>query len=111
MYKEQIKKLIEEYKTVNPFELCEKLDINVMYVPLGALKGFYRVSGEVHFITINKDLELKEQYFTCAHELGHYFLHQESNTIFLSTTLMLPSKLEIQANKFAHILLSEYYKE
>lgn len=58
---------------------------------------------------INNALEREDQYVTCAHELGHFILHQGLNGIFLSTTLMLPNKYEIQADKFALHLLLEHY--
>lgn len=102
--------LLKKYKTSNPFELCEILKIKVNYSYLKTLRGFYRYSSRNHFIEINYDLEHAEKYLTCAHELGHYILHQGLNGIFLSTTLMLPNKYEIQADRFAGYLLLEYYK-
>ncbi len=107
--KEEVARLVKKYGTNNPFELCEKLNINLNYSSLGSLKGFYRYSKRNHFIEINSTLTRAEQYVTCCHELGHYSMHQGVNNIFLSTTLMLPTKLEHEANRFALYMLLEYY--
>lgn len=107
--KQEVIKLIKQYNTSNPFELCDLLGINVNYNPLGSLNGYYRYSNGYHFIEINSNLERIHQYATCAHELGHYILHQGQNGLFLSTTLMLTGKLEKQADRFALYLLLKYY--
>jgi Zn-dependent peptidase ImmA (M78 family) len=42
----------------------------------------------------------------CAHELGHLFLHKNTNAIFMDTyTQFNTDKFEIEANKFAMELL------
>lgn len=107
--KQEVIKLIRQYNTSNPFELCELLGINVNYNPLGSLNGYYRYSSEYHFIEINSNLNRTHQYATCAHELGHCILHQGQNGLFLSSTLMLTGKLEKQADRFALYLLLKYY--
>lgn len=107
--KQEVIKLIRQYNTSNPFELCELLGINVNYNPLGSLNGYYRYSSGYHFIEINSNLNRAHQYATCAHELGHYILHQGQNGLFLSSTLMLRGKLEKQADRFALYLLLKYY--
>nr|WP_302600147.1 ImmA/IrrE family metallo-endopeptidase [uncultured Cellulosilyticum sp.] len=107
--KQEVINLIEKYETANPFELCDLLGIYVDYSPLGTLNGYYRHSHGYHFIQINSDLERTQQYACCAHELGHYILHQGQNGIFLSTTLMNLGKLERQADAFALYLLLKHY--
>ncbi len=107
----EVVNLIKKYNTANPFELCDLLEIHLNYSHLGSLNGYYRYSKGYHFIEINSSLERVHQYATCAHELGHYILHQGQNSIFLSNTLMLPSKFEKQADTFALYLLLKYYNK
>lgn len=107
--KQEVIKLITQYNTSNPFELCDLLGIHLNYSPLGSLNGYYRHSNGYHFIEINSNLGRVHQYATCAHELGHYILHQGQNGLFLSSTLMLTGKLEKQADRFALYLLLKYY--
>lgn len=107
--KQEVINLIKKYNTANPFELCDLLGVHLNYSPLGSLNGYYRCSEGYHFIQINSNLDRMHQYATCAHELGHYILHQGQNGLFLSTTLILTDKLEKQADRFALYLLLKYY--
>nr|WP_302600231.1 ImmA/IrrE family metallo-endopeptidase [uncultured Cellulosilyticum sp.] len=107
--KQEVINLINKYNTANPFELCDLLGIHFKYTYLGSLNGYYRYSSGHHFIEINTTLDRAHQYAACAHELGHYILHQGQNSIFLNTTLLLPSKFEKQADTFALYLLLKYY--
>lgn len=106
-----VEKLIAKYKTCNPFEICEKRNINVLYCDLGKLRGFYRYSKRNKLITINSNLPEIERMNVCAHELGHEILHSEHNRIFLNSTFILPSKFENQANRFAAYLLLEGFDD
>lgn len=87
-----------------------------------------RVSGvifydsDLHFvIMINKNKPINRQYFTIAHELGHYYLHADylkekeiiidegeigtDPALYRVDNLRSPSKLEKEANNFAASLL------
>lgn len=108
--KEIVDKLIKKYKTANPFELCDKMNINVSYKQLGGLRGFYRYSKRNQFIDININLNDLNRIVACAHELGHSVIHPNTNRIFLNSTMFVTSKYECEANRFAAYLLLEYYE-
>lgn len=58
------------------------------------------------YIFINENLPEHEQHLVMAHELGHALLHRKENCYFIrNKTLLLNSKKEIEANKFAMELL------
>ena len=103
---EKVRKLQKKYKTSNPFELANQLNIIVVYEDLGAIKGYYNKYARQKFIHINNKLDSRNQNFTCAHELGHAIMHHLSNTPFLRNgTLFYVNKLEVEANQFAIDLL------
>ena len=113
MHKEKIivDKLVEKYNTYDPFEICEKININLIYADLGGVRGLYRYSKRNKIITINSILPDHEKLNVCAHELGHAVLHSEYNRIFLNSTFFLPSKFENQANRFAAYLILKGYAD
>lgn len=106
----QIEKIVDclcrKYKTRDPFELAICQNIEVSFLPLGGIKGYYSRCYRKKNIHINSDLCFDQQKFTCAHELGHAILHPDSNTSFLrENTLFRINKFENEANYFAVILL------
>ena len=57
-------------------------------------------------IFLNEDLEEHERTLVMAHELAHSIMHRKENCYFIrNRTLMLTSKIEIEANTFAAELL------
>lgn len=113
MHKEKniVDNLIKKYDTYDPFEICEKININLVYENLGNIRGYYRYSKRNKYITINSILPDYEKLNVCAHELGHAILHSEYNRIFLNSTFYLPSKFENQANRFAAYLILRGYDD
>lgn len=104
--RELIKKLHKKYRTTNPLELAEYLNITVLFENLGTINGYYNTAFRQKFIHINSNLENHKQKFTIAHELGHAILHPNANTPFLrENTLFSVNKLEREANLFAVYLL------
>lgn len=105
--KETVEKLTKTYKTNNPFELAEAMNINVYQRDLhNEIMGFYKYIRKNKFIFINSNLNSNRQLFTCAHELGHSQLHPRINTPFLrSKTFLSVDKIEQEANRFAVELL------
>lgn len=79
-----------------------------MYVPLVNVNGFYQRYQDQDIIYINEDLTEEEQILVCAHELGHMILHNDTNSIFLDTTLKIEAICEIEANAFAIQLLQDH---
>lgn len=57
-------------------------------------------------IFLNEDLEEHERTLVMAHELAHSIMHRKENCYFIrNKTLLLTSKIEIEANMFAAELL------
>lgn len=102
-----VKKLIKRHKTRNPFELADRLNINVKQWPLHSdIKGIYQYYKRNKFIYINQSLPYSEQKLVCSHEIGHAVLHGNQNISFLEgNTFFVKNRFEIEANKFAAELL------
>lgn len=57
-------------------------------------------------VFLNEDLSENEMRLVMAHELAHSIMHRKENCYFIrNKTLMLTSKVEIEANIFAAELL------
>src|SRR5690625_5031432 len=99
----EVHKLLKKYKTNDPFELAEILNIHVVFFYLhDDIKGFYKYEQRNRFIVINKNLSYIMQKFVCAHELAHATQHPRENTPFMRRhTLFSTSKIEVEANTFA----------
>lgn len=101
-----LEKEIKKYKTNNPYDIADKRNIIVRFLPLGNTLGFYMKNVRHQVITINSDINEHLMKFVCAHELGHAILHPNENTPFLhKNTLFSKDKIELQANFFAVNLL------
>lgn len=114
--KRNIKKVVTYYKkkfgTDNPFEIADNL--GVLY-QIGNIdfEGCYMFLKNHRYIFLNQDLKDNEMKLVMAHELGHAILHRKENCYFIrNKTLLLNSKNEIEANKFAiELLLSDEFLE
>ncbi|MFR3499767.1 MAG: hypothetical protein ACLTT7_12225, partial [Paraclostridium bifermentans] len=51
-----INDLVTEFKTRNPFELCDCLNIPILYEPLGNIKGFFQNTLNTPIIHLNSNL-------------------------------------------------------
>ena len=101
-----ISRLIKKYKTNDPFEIADMLNISIFYEELGTINGYYNKPLRMKQIHINDALSENMKKFTCAHELGHALLHPDVSTPFLrSQTWLSVNKMEIEANTFAVKLL------
>jgi Zn-dependent peptidase ImmA (M78 family) len=106
-----IKKIVAYYTNKfdsnNPFVIAENLNIQIFQHPLGRLSGYYKYLKHHKCIYINSDIQ-DENYrnMVMAHELGHAILDPKENCYFLNKhTLILSSKVEKRANRFAAELL------
>jgi N-glycosidase YbiA len=100
---------------VNPFELCEKLKINIDYIDLPEnLDGltFKNSSSKRGLIILNKKFRgSKRENFTLSHELAHFYLHDFTDNSLISVnsgylgSIKNKSKQEREANQFAELLL------
>lgn len=114
MPKETANKLMNKYKTNDPFYIAKCKGIQIIFEPLGNIYGYYNYYKRIKMIHINERLNETLQRFTCAHELGHALLHHDINTSFLkANTLFSTNKIEREANTFAVELLmpDEYLYE
>ena len=104
---EIVENLVKTHETRNPFKLCRELDIILLFVPLVRVNGFYQRYEGQDIIYINESLSDEEKTLVCAHELGHAILHNDMNTISLTTHICVDSKYELEANAFAIQLLQD----
>ena len=103
--------LLENYGTLNPFELCERLNIAILKSNLGnEIKGFFqRTPDGYDVIHINSGIDECEMKYICAHELGHAILHTSlSLGFFNSNPMQVKNRYEIQADKFAAEILIDH---
>ena len=108
--KRSIKEIVAYYKrifkTCDPFEIADCLNIEVQIGNIGSREGCYMLLKRHKCIFLNESLSENELYLVMAHELGHAVLHPKENCYFIrNKTLFLNSKYEIEANKFAVELL------
>lgn len=97
---------VKKYNTRNPFELADYLGVEVQTGQLGESSGFYMFLKNHKCVFLNEDLEEHERTLVMAHELAHSIMHRKENCYFIrNKTLMLTSKMEIEANTFAAELL------
>lgn len=106
--KNVVNDLVSEFKTRNPFELCDCLNIPILYEPLGNIKGFFQNILNTPIIHLNSNLNEHEVNCVLSHELGHAVLHKDLNVCFLKHyTFSITDKYENEANKFTAELLIE----
>lgn len=94
---------VKKYNTRNPFELADYLGVEVQTGQLGESSGFYMFLKNHKCVFLNEDLEEHERTLVMAHELAHSIMHRKEN--LRNRTLLLTSKIEIEANTFAAELL------
>lgn len=99
--------LKRKYMTNDPFEIAKSLGIEIFYIPLGKISGYYKYLKKHKCIYINSDIGDKHfLQLVMAHELGHAVMHPKENCYFLENkTMLLTTRNETEANKFAIELL------
>ncbi|MDD6988792.1 ImmA/IrrE family metallo-endopeptidase [Ruminococcus sp.] len=105
--KRELKKIKRKFKTLNPFEIAEKLDVVICDSILpDKLRGFFQISNRVIIIYLNNQLAELEYKMVFAHELAHALLHRGMNRIFMdSRFLNVPNRYENEANLLAAYML------
>lgn len=90
----------------NPFEIADYLNIQIQIGQLGTPCGCYMFLKDHRCIFLNENLSENEMNLVMSHELGHAIMHRKLNCYFIrNKTLLLDSKIEIEANTFAVNLL------
>ncbi|CEN31008.1 phage repressor protein [[Clostridium] sordellii] len=103
-----VNNLVSKFKTRNPVELCDYLNIPILYEPLGNIKGFFQNTLNTSIIHLNSNLDEHEVKCVVSHELGHAVLHKDLNVCFLKNyTFSVTDRYENEANIFAAELLIE----
>ncbi len=108
----KIKRLVSYYARVygtnDPFEIADRLGI--LY-QIGNLKceGCYMFLKNHRYIFLSKDLDPVMLRLVMAHELAHALFDRKENCYFIrNKTLLLNSRSERRANRFAaYLLISE----
>lgn len=100
----------QKFKTRNPFEIADSLGVLYQIGDIGC-DGCYLFLKNHRYIFLNQNLSEPEMKLVMAHELGHAILHRKQNCYFIRhKTLLLNSKTEIEANKFAiELLISDEF--
>lgn len=117
---ERIKRLVTYYKRIygtnDPFEIADRM--GVLY-QIGNCKheGCYMFLKNHRYIFLSNTLDGTELKVVMAHELAHAIFDKKENCYFIrNKTLLLNSKTERRANRFAAYLLIdddtlEYYED
>ena len=104
--KKRVNQIVRKYKARDPLDIAERMGCIIVRYPLEGVRGFYHYFQRNHIIYVDDRLPDHMVSFVIAHELGHVFLHQKSNAIFMDTrTHFVKSKYENEANLFAMDLL------
>ena len=93
--REYVNKVVEKYKTSDPFELADILNINVVFFPLGDCNGYSTTISRGKYICINNNLPKHQVQLTLAHEIGHMLLHKHFNTCLLYTSALFNFRMSI----------------
>lgn len=104
----RVKNLEKKYGTRDPYKLCRRLKINIIYMDLGEIKGIYKKVVTNKFIVINENLDKFCRKVVLAHELGHAILHHSKEIQALKDYDLFPrfsNQIEVEANTFAAELL------
>lgn len=94
--------------TSNPWEICDKLNIFILYSELGKVECMSQVHNGFFVIHVSKFFS--DIQFFLAHELGHYFLHRDNDFFkLINCTLFLGSDENVEADLFAEKLLTCFH--
>lgn len=106
-----VNKITNKYKTSNPKELAEAMNIKLIFADLGEnVRGLYQYFQRGKIICINQFLNDNEMKVVLAHEIGHSVLHPKMNRAFMDAyTINVPGRYENEADLFAAYLLIDDY--
>lgn len=92
---------------IDVFDAITRLGIRLLRypVPENALEGAYLRTRDVSYVLVNSSARPARQRFTAAHELGHHFLHPNTDLEHYDATLNEPE--DRAANSFAAYFLMD----
>jgi Zn-dependent peptidase ImmA (M78 family) len=93
---------------INVEDIAKSLSVQIKKTPSKDFSGLLFRKNEVAFMAINNEESLVRQRFTIAHELGHFFLHEDKNTFIEFRNRegnIIKNRKEREANQFAASLL------
>lgn len=117
---QKAKEVLEQYDIARPpvpvERLVQDIGARLKFEPFeGDVSGMLFRRGEEVVVGVNATHPLVRQRFTIAHELGHYFLHENQGDLFVDRSARVhwrdansgtaTQKQEIEANQFAAALL------
>ena len=98
--------LIAKYGTNDPFELCNLLNIKIIYEDnFKSFFGMYCKIKDEKCIIINSSHDELTRRIICSHELGHSFQDHESVLFMKENYLFGTEQVENEANYFAAALV------
>ena len=101
-FKRIAKGLIAKYGTNDPFELCNLLNIKIIYEEnFKSFFGMYCKIKDEKCIIINSRHDELTKRIICSHELGHSFQDYESVLFMKENYLFGTEQVENEANYFA----------
>lgn len=99
-----VREVIEKYKTTDPFDIAEKMNIQIEFAPLIGQKAVYVNISDTPIIVINDRFRCHpELRFIVSHELFHAFYHYDLS-LFYHKGYNVRLKFEREANQFATYL-------
>ena len=92
----QAERLRKKYRTRDPYEALEEMNVVIMYSNAFArdgLKGFCTIQNKTKYVVINERLSEEDQRVVAAHDLGHIVVHNtdlkigafRDNDIYMAT--------------------------
>lgn len=107
--KKIVNNLIRKYQTNDPFLLADELNVKILYENLGCKHAYFSYFYGIPIIHINECTNERYHLFLCAHELGHFVLHENLNFSYFSVSpIYNAGRIEREANEFAvELLLSD----
>ncbi len=107
--KASIKGYLDSNENIDLDKVAHDNNIEVRYeVMEPSQSGYFRCVDGVCVIGVNSQHNKRRRRFTLAHELGHFFLHKEKNTLYADEVFFRidnSSSIEYAANEFAARLL------
>ena len=109
----RVRNLVRKFNTKDPYEICKKLNIQLICRDLGKRKGFCRRIKGIDFIFINSNFSEFLQLIILLHEMGHIILkHPRKDVIFMKTHFLgVSNKLENEANLFLSEFLVQKFQD